>query len=82
MRVRFTAFLAVLALVASTVPGVAQVQTGEITGRVTDNTGAVLPGVTITLTGTTLIQPQVATSSATGTYNFPRLPIGTYTVKY
>src|SRR5512145_291798 len=82
MRVRFTAFLAALALLASVVPGLAQERTGEITGRVTDNTGAVLPGVTVTLTGTTLIQPQVATSSATGTYSFPRLPIGTYTVKY
>jgi hypothetical protein len=82
MRVRFTAFLAALAVAASVVPGLAQERTGEITGRVTDNTGAVLPGVTVTLTGTTLIQPQVATTSATGTYNFPRLPIGAYTVKY
>ncbi|HXW08927.1 MAG TPA: TonB-dependent receptor [Vicinamibacterales bacterium] len=82
MRVRFTAFLAALALAASVVPGLAQQRTGEITGRVTDNTGAVLPGATVTLTGTTLIQPLIATTSTTGTYNFPRIPIGTYAVKY
>src|SRR5687768_6146631 len=82
MRNRLTAILAALLLAAWTAPALAQVQTGDITGKVTDNTGAILPGVTVTLTGATLIQPQTATSSETGTYNFPRLPIGTYTVKF
>jgi hypothetical protein len=79
---RLTAILAALALVVSASPVLAQVQTGDITGKVTDNTGAVLPGVTVTLTGATLIQPQTAMSSDTGTYSFTRLPIGTYTVKF
>lgn len=82
MKLRLTALLAALVLVVSASPALAQVQTGEITGKVTDNTGAILPGVTITLTGATLIQPQTAASSDSGTYNFPRLPIGTYTVKF
>src|SRR5687768_2664661 len=82
MRNRLTAILAALLLAAWTAPALAQVQTGDITGKVTDNTGAILPGVTVTLTGATLIQPQTATSSETGTYNFPRLPIGTYTVMF
>jgi hypothetical protein len=82
MKMRLTAVLAALVLIASASPGLAQVQTGEIIGKVTDNTGAVLPGVTVTLTGTTLIQPQTAVSSETGTYNFPRLPIGTYAVRF
>ena len=82
MRMRIAAGLAVLALVASAPPALAQVQTGEITGKVTDNTGAILPGVTVTLTGSALIQPQTANTSETGTYNFPRLPIGTYTIKF
>ena len=60
----------------------AQQQTGEIFGKVTDNTGAILPGVTVTLTGEALIQPQTALSSTTGSYQFPRIPIGTYTVKF
>ncbi len=60
MRMRLTAILAALVLVASASPVLAQVQTGDITGKITDNTGAILPGVTVTLTGATLIQPQTA----------------------
>jgi len=57
-------------------------QTGQIFGKVTDASGAVVPGVSVTLTGGSLITPQTAVSSATGTYQFPQLPIGTYTVKF
>ena len=35
-------------------------QTGEIFGKATDQSGAVLPGVTVTLTGPMLLQPLVA----------------------
>jgi hypothetical protein len=80
MRVRLVVLVTVLALVVSALPAEAQVGTGEIFGRVTDNTGAVLPGVTVTLSGPALLQPMVATTSETGSYQFPRLPIGTYTV--
>ena len=82
MRMRLTAVLAALVLVAGSGSALAQVQTGDITGKVTDNTGAILPGATVTLTGAGLIQPQTATTSATGTYNFPRIPIGTYSVRF
>ena len=52
--------LACLLLLAGVVPALAQVSTGEIFGKATDGTGAVLPGVTVTLSGSALIQPQVA----------------------
>ena len=35
----------------------AQQQTGEIFGRVTDQSGAVIPGVTVALTSPILLQP-------------------------
>ena len=54
MKVRLTPLLVVVCLVASASLASAQVQTGDITGRVTDNTGAVLPGVTVTLSGAAL----------------------------
>ncbi len=57
-------------------------QPGEIFGKVTDASGAVMPGVSVTLTGPALLQPMTATSSATGTYRFPGLRVGTYTVKF
>jgi Carboxypeptidase regulatory-like domain/TonB-dependent Receptor Plug Domain len=82
MKVRLTAMLAVVALLAGVMPALAQVQTGEITGRVSDESGAVLPGATVTLTSPVLIQPQVATSSETGSFRFPQIPIGTYSVKF
>ncbi len=61
MKVRVIAFLAALILaIAGTVS--AQSQTGEIFGKVTDESGAVLPGVTVTLTGPALLQPLTATT--------------------
>jgi hypothetical protein len=82
MKVRLTAILAVLALVVGVSTALAQVQTGEITGRVSDDTGAVLPGATVTLTSPVLIQPQSATSSETGSFRFTLIPVGTYSVKF
>src|ERR1044071_6538708 len=81
MRVRAMA-LALAALFAASSLASAQQQTGDIIGKVTDTSGAVLPGVTVTLTAPHLLQPMVAITSDTGTYQFPRLAIGTYTVKF
>lgn len=56
--------------------------TGSIAGTVTDASGAVLPGVTITLSGERLIGgPQTQVSDTNGTYRFDRLVPGTYGVK-
>jgi hypothetical protein len=82
MKGRFTAWLTVLALVCAATSGWAQTQTGDISGRVTDNSGAVLPGVTVTLTSPVLITPMQAVTAETGSYQFPRVPIGTYSVKF
>jgi hypothetical protein len=82
MRSRVSALLAALALVLGASPAWAQSQTGDIFGKVTDASGAVLPGVTVTLTSPSLLQPQVATTSDTGSFQFPRLNVGTYTVKF
>lgn len=55
---------------------------GSIFGKVTDSSGAVLPGVTVTVTGTGLQQPLEAVTSESGTYQFPSVPIGTYNVAF
>ena len=60
----------------------AQQQTGEIFGKVTDQSGAVMPGVTVTVTSPVLLQPLVAITSDSGTYQFPRLEVADYTVTF
>ncbi len=57
-------------------------QPGEIFGKVTDTSGAVMPGVTVTVTSPVLLQPQTATTSETGSYRFPQLAIGLYNVRF
>jgi hypothetical protein len=82
MRVRSIAMLAALMLVVSVTSAWAQSQTGEIFGKVTDESGAVLPGVTVTITSPVLLQPLSATTSETGSFQFPRLNVATYNVKF
>jgi hypothetical protein len=59
----------------------AQVTTADIVGRVTDTTGGVLPGATVTIEhlGTHDVRSVPANSS--GDFVFNLLPIGTYRVK-
>ena len=54
--------------------------TGTIEGSVTDSTGAVVPGVTVLVSGANLIRPQSATTNDEGTYRVSSLPPGRYTV--
>src|SRR5688572_16947042 len=72
-------FVAVLAVAAS---ASAQDFRGRINGTVTDNTGAVLPGVTVTVASPALIQPQVQVSGAEGEYRFLALPAGVYDLTF
>jgi hypothetical protein len=59
----------------------AQVAVGAIGGVVTDSSGGVLPGVTLTLTSTGLIGGnQTTVTDVKGTYEFTRLVPGTYSV--
>jgi outer membrane receptor for ferrienterochelin and colicin len=54
--------------------------TGSVAGRVTDDTGAGLPGVTVEARGTALQGTQTAITRNDGTYRLTLLPPGTYTV--
>src|SRR5688500_12847087 len=65
------------ALVAFASPASAQVFTGRIDVTVADTTGAVLPGVTVELTGQ---QTQSAVTDASGEAHFLNLAPGTYAV--
>ena len=56
--------------------------TGSINGRVNDASGSILPGVTVTVTSTSLLGLQTAITDESGNYRFPALPPGTYTITY
>jgi len=61
-------------------PAAAQFDRGQISGRVKDAQGAVVPGATVTATNT---QTQIAVttvSDGTGFYTFPNLPAGRYDI--
>jgi hypothetical protein len=80
MRVKV--FLALICLTLSAAVAGAQVPTGTISGRVTDSSGGVLPGVTVTATSPNLQGPRVIVTSAFGDYTMPLLPPGSYTVTF
>jgi hypothetical protein len=78
----FRAFLLAAGVLAAwAAPAHAQA-IGSIFGKVTDSSGGVLPGVTVTVTGPALQVPLVATTSESGTYQFPSVPLGTFTVTF
>ena len=82
MRLKSTLALCLIAIVATAGVSAAQDFRGRINGTVTDNTGAVLPGVTVTASSPALIQPQVQVTSAEGDYRFIALPPGVYDVTF
>jgi hypothetical protein len=79
---RLTVYCLCITLLSIAAPTFAQDFRGRINGTVTDNTGAVLPGVTVTASSPALIQPQVQTTGADGVYRFIALPPGVYEVSF
>ena len=64
-------------------PAFGQTDTGGIEGVVRDSSGAVLPGVTVEISSTALMEgTRTTVTEATGNYRFLRLPVGTYVIKF
>ena len=59
----------------------AQAPTGDITGTITDPTGAAISGAKITVTNTGTAAQRQVTSNAAGVYDFPALPPGNYSMR-
>src|SRR5262245_22713044 len=57
-------------------------QDGVITGRITDTSGATLPGVDVSVTSPALLGARSTVSDEQGTYRFALLPPGVYSVKF
>ncbi len=60
----------------------AQSESGRagLTGRVTDRTGGIVPGATVTITATQTGLKRTIQTDGAGLYNVPSLTVGTYTV--
>src|SRR5262249_15257524 len=56
--------------------------TGAIDGRVTDNTNAVLPGVTVAVSGPAMMGTRIVTTNEQGAYRIAAVPPGDYTVVF
>src|SRR5207248_5318739 len=64
----------------SVLPALAQTQ-ASISGVIHDPTGAVIPGVTVTVTNPATNFVRAAISNEAGVYNFPVLQPGVYNIK-
>ncbi|MGH9330682.1 MAG: carboxypeptidase-like regulatory domain-containing protein, partial [Vicinamibacterales bacterium] len=81
VKLRIPALLIALSA-ALTTSAIAQVQTGSILVKANDAQGAVVPGVTVTVTSPVLVAGQMTSATdASGACRFPSLQPGTYTVK-
>jgi hypothetical protein len=72
--------LCLVILLAFAAPAAAQIDTASVVGTVLDQSGAVLPGVTVTATQEATGVVATAVTNASGQYVFPGLKVGTYTV--
>jgi hypothetical protein len=87
MKMRIVRFALVptvlLAMAFLLIPNaIAQTELGGITGTVTDSSGAVVVGATVTLVGDQTKLNRTLMTGATGSYSFVNLPIGTYTLAF
>jgi Carboxypeptidase regulatory-like domain/TonB-dependent Receptor Plug Domain len=73
-------FAALLPLTFSSV-ALAQVQTGSILVRASDQQNAPVPGANVTITSSVLVGPMTGVTDASGAYRVLSLNAGTYTVK-
>jgi len=81
-RNTLTHFLLAFMVLALGVGAFAQGGAGELSGLVTDTTGAVVSGVEVKLTNTATGEVRTTVTTASGIYAFPALPIvGTYTLE-
>ncbi|MCI0723747.1 MAG: TonB-dependent receptor [Acidobacteria bacterium] len=84
-RHRRLVFLMALGILAAVVPqrigtAWAQTVTGTIIGTVTDQTGALVPNVSVKVTNTATTLSRTVTTNEAGQYTVPFLPPGVYTV--
>ena len=79
MKIKICVIVTVLVLTAAAL--LAQGDRGIITGTVKDSTGAVVPGVRVTTIHVATNTKYQATTTASGDFTVPALPVGKYQVR-
>jgi hypothetical protein len=79
-RLRALTFAVGLAVCAGPLAAQQSVDSGSVSGRVTDPSGGVLPGAQVTARHLETNQAAAAVSSEVGRFRFPYLKVGTYEV--
>jgi len=80
-RGAFVACICAICLLLFVKPTMAQQNTADVVGTVTDSTGAVIPNATVTITNVGTNISQTVTSAENGDYTFTLLQVGTYSLK-
>jgi hypothetical protein len=80
-KARLIAKMILIASLSFSVKGLHAQTYGEVTGRVTDVSGAVMRGASITLTNVNTNGVRQAAATDAGVYTFPSVPPGSYTLK-
>jgi hypothetical protein len=76
----FVVFLVIIFVLAASGVAWSQSVQGVITGTITDPTGAVVPKATVTITNLGTNATQTVTTGDDGSYRFPLVPPGAYTI--
>src|SRR5437667_12501299 len=63
------------------VPAFSQGNTGRILGNITDTSGALIPGASVTITNVERGTSQTLVTNEAGAYNAPSLPPGTHRIR-
>src|SRR5262245_38275460 len=74
------ASMTILVILCSAIAVFAQRTTGDIEGKITDTNGAVVPGVSLTVTGVTVGFSRTVQSDSQGEFRVQQVPIGLYNV--
>lgn len=81
MRRALGRFFLLTAVLLFALSGLRAQQNSDITGLVTDPSGAIIPGAQVTLTDANTGTTRSAVTDSAGFFNFPALNVGTYTLK-
>ena len=75
-----TALMVIVCVLFGTAAALAQFGSASVLGYVRDNTGAMVPGATVTLTNVATNVSQTANTDKEGKYEFDSVPIGNYQI--